>query len=117
MRPAHAMSSGKLFLSRLIPEQIRALFPEEDLPQYTPNTTKTVTDLIRELRVIADQNYVISLQEIEPDLNGVSVLLEGNTWRSRIALVSSVPAQRSDRDSLLELKEMMLVSGRLLKRR
>jgi len=115
-RPAYAMTAGKLFLSRMVTDQVRALFPEEALTTYTPRTTATVTELIDELRTIAQREYHIASEEIEEGLNGVSVLVEGTTWRNRIALSCSVPTHRSDTASLLEIKDRLLEAVRIGKR-
>ncbi|WP_193312768.1 IclR family transcriptional regulator [Georgenia subflava] len=117
LRPAHSVSAGKLLLSRLIPEQILTLYPEEQLLRFTPTTTATRTQLLQELADLKEQDHAVNLQEIEPGVNGVSVILEGRTWRDRIALVASVPSDRSDRGSLKGTKDQLLESRRLLIRR
>ncbi len=117
LRPAYALSAGKLLLSRLIPEQVRALYPEEGLPQFTPRTTSSVTQLLRELDDLKSQDYALNLQEIEEGLNGVAIILEGRSWRDRIALLASVPAHRSDIASLIQIKDRLQESAMLLRKR
>jgi len=117
LRPAYAISAGKLLLSRFIPEQVRSLYPNGKLARFTARTTSTVCELLDELAIIKEQDYTLNLQEIVPGLNGVSIILEGRTWRDRIALVASVPADRSGVDSLIAIKEQLEDARRLLARR
>lgn len=114
LQPSYTISAGKLFLSHMIPEQVRALFPDEELPKIAPGTLKTVTDLLRELERIREQDYAITYEEAEPELIGVAVPVEGNTWRNRIALLASVPTFRSDYESIIGVKDRLKEATKLL---
>ncbi|MGB3413261.1 MAG: IclR family transcriptional regulator [Microbacteriaceae bacterium] len=114
LQPSYAISAGKLFLSRMIPAQVEALYPEEELIHITPGTTKTVSQLLKELERIREQNYAITYEEAEPELIGVAVPLEGNNWRNRIALLASVPTFRSDFNSVIDVKDRLQQAAQLV---
>jgi len=103
IRPAYATSAGKLLLSRLNTDQLRALYPREQLMRVTQHTTATRTQLIAELEKISKVDYAISHEESEPGLNAVAVLVAGSSWRDRISLMATVPAERGTDDNLLRI--------------
>lgn len=101
LRPAHAISAGKLLLSQLTNDQVRALYPHEPLPQLTPLTISTVAALLDELDEIRRTGHAFSRQEVQPGLCGTAVALRGRSWRERVALCATVPLDRGHDDSLL----------------
>lgn len=101
LRPAHAISAGKLLLSQLADEQVRALYPVERLARVTPWTIDTVPKLLAELATIRRTGYAFSRQEAEVGLCGTSVALRGRSWRERVALCATVPQDRGDDAALL----------------
>lgn len=114
LRPAHATSAGKLLLSRLVPDQILALFPHEQLPRFTPRTVATRTELLAELERLREQDYALNRQEIERGVNGAAVVLAGTNWRNRVSLLASVPADRGDDEALKNIAQQLQESANLL---
>ncbi|TQC50876.1 hypothetical protein EEB14_01980 [Rhodococcus sp. WS4] len=70
MRPAHAISAGKLLLSQLTDDQVRALYPTQHLPKLTPRTIDNVSALLDELDTIRRTGHAFSKQEVETGLCG-----------------------------------------------
>jgi DNA-binding IclR family transcriptional regulator len=60
----------------------------------TADTIATRTDLIDELARISKDDYAISRGVSESGINAVAVFLAGSSWRDRIALMASMPADR-----------------------
>jgi DNA-binding IclR family transcriptional regulator len=114
VRPAYATSAGKLLLSRFNPDLIRALYPREELIRPTPWTLTTRTALMAQLEEISTADYAISRAESEVGINAVAVLLAGTSWRDRIAIMASVPAERGSDKELLEIAERLKKSAELL---
>ncbi|MFJ3705298.1 MULTISPECIES: IclR family transcriptional regulator [Streptomyces] len=92
--PAHATSAGKVLLARLTTEQVCALYPEERLPGVTGLTLVSRSALLSELAGIRALGRADSAGESVPGMNTVAVPLAGNSWRDRLALMASMPADR-----------------------
>lgn len=103
LRPAHAISAGKLLLSQLTDDQVRALYPNDHLSQLTPLTIRSVSDLLAELARIRQTGHVFSKQETEVGLCGTAVALRGRSWRERVALCATVPLDRGSEADLIEV--------------
>lgn len=114
LRPAHAISAGKLLLSQLTDDQVRALYPVQKLPKVTPWTIDTVAGLLDELATIRRTGHAFSKQEAEVGLCGTAVALRGRSWRERVALCATVPQDRGDEPSLLEIHAKLLEAASVL---
>ncbi|MFD7623933.1 IclR family transcriptional regulator [Streptomyces sp. NPDC059802] len=112
--PAHATSGGKLLLSRMTTEQVCALYPREELPAATPSTVTSRSALLAELEVIRSRGYALSRGESVRGMNTVAVPLAGSSWRDRLALMASAPADRGDDAALARRAEELHVSAALL---
>ncbi|WP_185972501.1 IclR family transcriptional regulator [Georgenia yuyongxinii] len=106
--PAHAMAGGKLLLSMLSDDQVDALFPS-DLLRLGPRTLTTRTALLRDLQETRERGYAVAIQESERGINSVAVLLSGTSWRDRMAVAISVPAERGSWEELMNLQERLAV--------
>ncbi|WP_285564265.1 IclR family transcriptional regulator [Streptomyces sp. RTGN2] len=99
-RPAHATAGGKLLLSWMTTEQIRALYPRERLEEVTPRTHGSRSALLAELAEIRDRGCAFGRGESVPGVYTVAVPLTGSTWRDRLALTACAPADRGDDTAL-----------------
>ena len=106
--PAYATSGGKLLLSRLNVEQVKALYPQEELPQMTPWTIKSRSRLLDQLQALSMSDFAINKQETEVGVTGAAVILGGRSWRDRIALLASVPTTRGDEQWLSTVATRLL---------
>lgn len=114
IRPAYVTSAGKLLLSRLTQDQVAALYPRENLLKTTSRSISTRTALFEELRKISKQDHAFTRQESEDRVHGVSVLLAGDTWRDRVALMASVPEERASDAELKAVVAALRESAKLL---
>ncbi|GAA2444448.1 IclR family transcriptional regulator [Actinomadura vinacea] len=108
---AHSTSGGKLLLSRLTTEQVRALYPDERLPAVTADTITSRAALLDELDAVRARGYATSLGESHPGMHAAAVPLAGSSWRDRLALMSCVPLDRGGRDALARLAGNLLRSA------
>ncbi|MGW2178263.1 IclR family transcriptional regulator [Streptomyces sp. NPDC001732] len=112
--PAHATSGGKMLLSRMTPEQVCALYPREELPTATSNAPTSRSALLTELDEIRGRGYAVSRGEAVRGVYAVAVLLTGSSWRDRLALTASAPADRGDDAALARRAEELRRSAALL---
>ncbi|MFT4127051.1 MAG: IclR family transcriptional regulator [Gordonia sp. (in: high G+C Gram-positive bacteria)] len=93
--PAHATSSGKVLLSALTDDEVRALFTT-GLPRYTDNTITTLDALLAELAVIRARGWAMADEELEVGLVAVAAPLHDHTGAVTSALSISGPRYRVD---------------------
>ncbi|MFE3514108.1 IclR family transcriptional regulator [Streptomyces sp. NPDC059166] len=92
--PAHSTAAGKVLLAQLPTEQVCALYPQEELRGVTEHTLRTRTELLAELVRVRSRGHARSAGESAAGLNAVAVPLTGSSWRDRLALMASMPADR-----------------------
>lgn len=102
VRPAHATAAGKVLLSRLTAEQVRALYPREELPATTSRTLRSRAALLAELAEVRELGRAFDRGESVPGLHAVAVPLAGPGRRDRLALSASAPADRGGDAALAE---------------
>ncbi|MEU8706666.1 IclR family transcriptional regulator [Streptomyces sp. NPDC048565] len=100
VHPAHATSAGKVLLAQLTGEQVCALYPDERLPGVTGRTLVSRTALLSELAGIRADGRADSAGESVCGMHAVAVPLAGSTWRDRLALMASMPADRGSEPEL-----------------
>src|SRR6266536_3235326 len=61
--PLHASASGKVLLASMTPDQVDALYADEDLPEAAGNRIKTKKELLRELEKVCDLGYATNKDE------------------------------------------------------
>ncbi|MBM7440282.1 IclR family transcriptional regulator [Streptomyces sp. HB132] len=98
--PAHATSAGKVLLARLTTDQVCALYPQERLPGVTGRTQTFRTGLLAELAGVRALGRAESAGESVPGMNAVAVPLAGSSWRDRLALMATMPADRGGESEL-----------------
>ncbi|MER5181251.1 IclR family transcriptional regulator [Streptomyces sp. NPDC002896] len=113
--PAHATSAGKVLLSRMTTEQVCALYPEERLPEVTPHTITSRKHLLEELAWVRERGYAVSRGESVWGMHAVAVPLAGTSWRDRLALMASAPADRGDEAALVDRAEKLRHSAELFR--
>ena len=91
--PAHCTSTGKALLAELSDDEVRRLYPEEELVRLTPNSIGTRTALLKELAGIRERGYSRSMEEAEEGVTSLAVALR-STQSPRLAINVSVPVNR-----------------------
>lgn len=105
--PANCTSTGKAMLSQLQPEDVRRLYPHEDLDGLTPNSIRSRTDLELELEAIRRRGYATSNEESEESVASVAVALPAGTSPMSLALNVSVPVIRMTRADSQRIGELL----------
>ncbi|KZM73380.1 IclR family transcriptional regulator [Nocardia terpenica] len=91
--PATATSSGKAMLAQLPVEQVRALYPAQELEVLTDNGIRTRDLLERRLAEIRRRGYATGTEESEPGVSSVAVAVAVDA-AVRIGLNVSAPTFR-----------------------
>ena len=92
--PAHATSVGKAWLATLGQRQLHDLYPDEQLPQLTPQTISTRTMLEEVLVQVRQAGYAVNDGESESGVGSVGVVVQDSTGSVRAALSVAVPLYR-----------------------
>jgi IclR family acetate operon transcriptional repressor len=71
--PAHCVSAGKVLLSQMKPECVRALLGPEPLESRTEDSITTYAELEPELEEVRAQGYATNFNESEPGVSAFSV--------------------------------------------
>lgn len=85
--PAHATVLGRLLLSGLSDAELKALYPEETLQAYTPQTPRTLEELKALLAIDRQRGYAISQSFFEQGLSVVGAPVRDHSG-SIVAVIS-----------------------------
>jgi DNA-binding IclR family transcriptional regulator len=108
--PAHCTSNGKAMLATLSDAELGALYPDEELPQLTPESVGTRTHLKEALARVREQGYATSHEESEEGVSSVGVALQ--TPRSpRLAITVSAPVSRMTDETRAVVRERLLTAA------
>lgn len=91
--PAHCTSVGKMILSQLEPDELRKIYPQEQLHQFTARSISSRTALEVELRRARDRGFAVSNEELLPGVTSVAVALPG-LGGGRFGMSAALPARR-----------------------
>ncbi|KQS60710.1 IclR family transcriptional regulator [Geodermatophilus sp. Leaf369] len=91
--PAHCTSNGKVLLAGLPEDQLRALYPDEQLRQLTSHSIGTRTLLLEVLAQVRAQGFATSDEESEEGVCSLAVALPAR-HAPRLAVNASVPLSR-----------------------
>ena len=75
--PAHCTSLGKMMLSQLEPDELRALYPQERLDQLTARSISSRSALEAELTLARRRGFAVSDEELLLGVTSVAVALPG----------------------------------------
>ncbi len=95
--PAHATSSGKVLLSSLSDDEVRALYPN-GIPAYTSTTITDIDVLLDDLHTVAERGWAIADEELEVGLVAIAAPVRDHTGALISALSISGPRYRLDPD-------------------
>jgi IclR family acetate operon transcriptional repressor len=91
--PAHCTSLGKMMLSELEPDELRALYPDERLDQFTVRSISSRTALELDLQRARARGFAVSDEELLPGVTSVAVALPG-LGGVRYGMSAALPARR-----------------------
>ena len=91
--PAHCTSIGKMILSQLEPDELRALYPNERLDQFTVRSISSRSVLEAELRLARARGFAVADEELLLGVASVAVALPG-LGGVRYGMCAALPARR-----------------------
>jgi DNA-binding IclR family transcriptional regulator len=92
--PATSTSTGKAMLARLGDEEVRALYPAEELEGLTEKSLRRRAELEKQLVQIRKRGYAVSSEESERGVSSVAVAFDPNRAPARLAFNVSLPTSR-----------------------
>ena len=91
--PAHCTSLGKMILSQLERDELRTLYPQERLDQFTARSISSRSALEAELTQARARGFAVSDEELLLGVTSVAVALPG-LGRVRYGMSAALPARR-----------------------
>lgn len=91
--PAHCTSLGKVMLSQLDPDELRALYPQERLEQLTCRSISSRSQLEADLLLARRRGFAVSDQEFQDGVASVAVALPG-LGGTRYGVTAALPSRR-----------------------
>ncbi|MFJ6359187.1 IclR family transcriptional regulator [Pseudarthrobacter oxydans] len=104
--PAHCTATGKAMLSRLTPEQLRSIYPDEDLGGLTKSSIRSRVVLEDALETVRRTGYATSHEESEDGVMSVAVGISRPNGEL-CAINVSVPAHRMSAELGTELGALL----------
>jgi DNA-binding IclR family transcriptional regulator len=101
--PAHATALGKMMLSSLSEDELKARLGNSELERYTEKTIVSYEELLPELKQIAKQGYATDNQEIILGGFCIAAPIYNNSNNMVAAMSVTVPASRINEELLKEL--------------
>lgn len=105
--PANCTSTGKAMLALLSTEDLRRMYPNEELEGLTSNSIRSRTELELELEVIRRRGYATSNEESEESVSSVAVAFPPGTSPMSLALNVAVPVIRMTRTDIRRIGELL----------
>ncbi|WNQ13226.1 IclR family transcriptional regulator [Paenibacillus aurantius] len=92
--PLHATASGKILLADLTPDELRAIYPSEQLEKVTNNTIPTYSDLLKELEKVREQEFGYNMGETVDGVHCVAGAVRDADGRAAASVSISIPVVR-----------------------
>jgi DNA-binding IclR family transcriptional regulator len=104
---ANCTSTGKAMLAELSTEDVRRMYPVEELEGMTSNSIRSRTELELELEAIRRRGYATSNEESEESVSSVAVAFPVGTSPVSLAINVSVPVIRMNRTDVRRMGELL----------
>lgn len=92
--PAHCSALGKALLARLDPDELRVVYPIEELTKTTDHSITTRTALEVALAKVREEGYALNVEESEDGVVAIGMAVEGLPSRSGVGISCALPATR-----------------------
>lgn len=115
-RSLHSTAGGKAILASLTEEEVRDIWENCDIVQYTPNTITHLEQFLVELRQIQTRGYALDDEENEAGLRCIAVGLTDRYGVTGASFSVSGPVSRITRERIEFLAREMLELRDKLKR-
>ncbi len=108
LTPLHATSSGKAMLAELPKPERARLLAAAGLQKLTPRTQTAKTKLEKELGVVQERGYAVTLEEFEVGLHALAAPIHSGDGETVAAISASGPAYRFTEDRIHELAPRLM---------
>lgn len=100
--PLHSSASGKCLLADMPHDLVDSLYPAEELPNVTPSTVRTKTEIMRKLAEVRMNGYARNEGEYTEGVCGIAAVVRRHDNKATIALSIAGPVPRFDCDLWVE---------------
>jgi IclR family acetate operon transcriptional repressor len=100
--PLHCTASGKIFLSQMSPEEVKALVGPEPYERFTPHTLTTYRALAAELETTRRTQVGLHNSELFADSVAVAVPIADPNGRIFAAVALHAPASRASLETVMQ---------------
>jgi DNA-binding IclR family transcriptional regulator len=107
-KPAHCTSTGKAMLAQLSAEDLRRLYPAQELEGLTPNSIRRRTELEHEIEVTRRMGYATSDEESEDGVSSVAVTVPARRTPLQLAVNVAAPVSRMTRSDVRRIGEHLM---------
>jgi len=94
--PAHATVLGRILLEDLTLPQLRALYPEDKLETFSPNTPKNVHELFDMVQSDRQRGYVLGEGFFESNISSIAAPVRDHSGHIVAALGATIPSGHID---------------------
>lgn len=101
--PAHATVLGRILLEDLTLPQLRELYPEEHLEEFSHSTPKNVVDLFNMVERDRARGYVLGEGFFEASISTIAAPVRDHTGHIVAALGATIPSTHIEPDRIEEL--------------
>jgi DNA-binding IclR family transcriptional regulator len=105
--PCYATGLGKALLAELSDPEIDQLYPERNLPRFTPSTIGDVEALKSVLAEVRQRGYATDNEEYTRGLRCIAVPIHGRAGETLAALSCSIPSARLDAGKFQRALELL----------
>ncbi|MBN3752577.1 IclR family transcriptional regulator [Paraburkholderia sp. Tr-20389] len=94
--PAHATTHGHVLMGDLSLDELRALYPEQNLERFTKHTPETVEELYERVKDDAMRGFAISESSFENGISVISAPVRNDTGRIAAVITTTIPRGHID---------------------
>jgi DNA-binding IclR family transcriptional regulator len=117
LTPLHATSSGKILLAFMSSDARREVLQASSLTRFTEHTITSIDDLERQLDAVAQDGYVVTIEEFEDGLNAVAAPIRDHSGAVIAALSVSGPVYRLTAERTHEIAPAVVSAASAVSRR
>jgi DNA-binding IclR family transcriptional regulator len=101
--PAHGTVLGRILLEDLTLPELRALYPEDHLEEFSSNTPKTVLELFNMVESDRGRGYALGEGFFESSISTIAAPVRDHTGHIVAALGATIPAAHIEPDRIDDL--------------
>jgi len=110
--PLHCTSSGKAMLASFSTKQLEEILSEiTPLEAFGENTVTDVDLLLKELKQVKEQGYVLCKSTINPGITSIASFIDGYPGRKAAAISMAGPSISSEPENSAKLIKMVLTAS------